>query len=292
MAGPFEGFENVVRSGVPLADATSFHIGGPAEYFIEPRSLDELTSLLNRCLDEGVPFRMLGRGSNILASDRGVSGAVFRLSRMRAISKSGARITCEAGASLPSLVSRAKHWGLSGLEALAGVPGTVGGAIATNAGGNHGSVASVLRSVTTLDRSGRVCERTADRLKLGYRRSELHNEVVLRAVFDLAEKDPAEVTERQAAIFLKKARTQPLGAWSAGCIFKNPETCGAGELIDRAGLKGERIGRAVVSNKHANFIINGGGAAAADVRALIALVRKRVRKEFQTDLELEIELWN
>jgi UDP-N-acetylmuramate dehydrogenase len=292
MASLFEQFDHAVCAAVPLASTTSFRIGGPAEFFVEPESLEELAALVRRCAHAGVPFRMLGGGSNILAPDRGVAGAVFRLSRLTAISRSGRRITCEAGASLPRLVRKAEHWGLSGLEGLAGIPGTVGGAVAMNAGGKHGSIGARLGTVTTVDRYGILHDRAAKRLGLGYRRSNLHGETVVGATFELNESAPTEIAGRRVAVLEEKARSQPLTAWSAGCIFKNWKDRGAGEVIDLAGLKGERCGRAVVSSTHANFILNEGGATSQDVRRLIGRVRRRVRQVFGIDLELEIEVWN
>ena len=292
MTTAFEGFEHAVCAAVPLATVTSFRVGGPAEFFVEPRDLRELVCLFRRCADRGIPVRMLGAGSNILASDRGVAGGVFRLSKMTRIERSGARVTCEAGVSLPHLLRQAERWGLSGLESLVGIPGTVGGAVAMNAGGKHGSIVSVLRSVTTLCRNGAFCTRTPEQIRLGYRRSGLRGEAVLRAEFELTEMDSAEIDRARKSVFREKAETQPLAAWSAGCIFKNPEGRSAGQLIELAGLKGERYGHAVVSTKHANFIVNEGGASANDVKALIDKIRATVRKTFGVELELEIEEWN
>ena len=292
MAAAFQGFEDAVCSAVPLASVTCFHIGGPADHFVEPRSFEELARLTARCARRGIPVHILGGGSNILVSDRGVSGAVFRLVNMRDISRAGALVTCDAGATLPLLVRQAEQWGLSGLEPLAGIPGTVGGAVAMNAGGRHGTIASVLRAVTTLGRHGPFHVRTADELGLGYRDSGLRGEVVVRAEFGLAGRDPAEIARVHRSVLEEKTRTQPLAAWSAGCIFKNPDGRSAGQLIDEAGLKGERAGGAVVSRKHANFIINEGGASAHDVQVLIDKIRRTVRKTFGVELELEIELWN
>jgi UDP-N-acetylmuramate dehydrogenase len=292
MTAVFKGFESTVCAGVPLATMTGFHIGGPAEHLVEPRSFEEFARLFRRCVRSGLPVRLLGGGSNILVSDRGVSGVVFRLTRMQHISLSGARVTCEAGVELPRLVQQAEAWGLSGLEPLAGIPGTVGGAVAMNAGGKYGSIASVLRSVTTLTRGGSFRTRAPERLRLSYRHSDLRGEVVLRAEFRLTKVDPAEIDRTRKSVFREKAQTQPLAAWSAGCIFKNPEGRTAGELIELAGLKGERRGHAVVSTKHANFIVNEGGASAHDVKTLIDKIRTTVRKTFGVDLQLEIEEWN
>ena len=279
-------------SSVSLADNTSFRIGGPAEHFLEPRTFGELAELVGRCHAHGVPIRVLGSGSNLLVSDDGVAGAVIRLTRMKDISRDGTRVRCEAGASLPLVVRKAEQWGLSGFEPLAGIPGTIGGAVAMNAGGKFGSIASVLRSVTTLDPFGFVHERAAQNLALDYRTSNLRGEVVVRAAFELVEKDPVEIIEARLAVLEDKTRTQPLSACSAGCIFRNPKGRHAGQLIDLAGLKGRRVGRAVVSPMHANFIINEGGATAKDVTALIGMVREGVHKAFGIDLKLEIELWN
>ncbi len=292
MTTAFEGFEGAVCSAVPLATATWLHVGGPAEHFVEPRSLEELAALAARSVRAGIPMRVLGGGSNLLVSDRGVSGAVFRLSQMRTIEQSGDRLLCDAGAPLPAVLRQAARWGLAGLEPLSGIPGTIGGAVAMNAGGKHGSIASVLRSVTTLTRRGSLRTRTPAQLGLRYRHSNLQGEVVVRAELELVRKDPDEIRRASRALLAEKAKTQPLGAWSAGCVFKNPGGMTAGELIDGAGLKGKRVGHAVVSGRHANFIINEGGASADDVRALINKIRTKVRKMFGVELELEIEVWN
>ena len=292
MAAVFKGFEDAVCAAVPLAAMTGFHIGGPAEHLVEPRSFEEFGRLFARCTRHGIPVHILGGGSNILVSDRGVSGAVFRLTKMQDISRTDTRVTCEAGVSLPHLVRQTERWGLGGLEPFVGIPGTVGGAVAMNAGGKHGSIVSVLGLVTTLCRNGSFRKRTPEQIRLGYRHSELRGEVVLRVEFELTQMDSAEIDETRKSVFQEKAETQPLAAWSAGCIFKNPEGRSAGQLIELAGLKGERRGHAVVSTKHANFIVNEGGASASDVRALIDKIRATVRKTFGVDLELEIEEWN
>lgn len=300
MTSPFEGFEHAVCSAVPLATATSFHIGGPAEYFIEPQSVEELVALLERCANERIHVRVLGSGSNVLVADRGVSGAVLRLSKLRRIVRSGPHVTCGAGVPIPALIRQAERWGLSGIEALAGIPGTVGGAIAMNAGGKHGCIASVLCSVTTVDRYGLLRERPGATLNPGYRQMQLRGEIVVEATLQLTEKTRAEIAEARKRILSEKARTQPLTAWSAGCVFRNPVRTSdgalsqlpAGKLIDLAKMKGRRVGGAVVSHKHANFIINEGSATARDVQTLIRDIRRCVRKTFGIHLKLEIEVWN
>jgi UDP-N-acetylmuramate dehydrogenase len=286
------GLDHAVCSAVPLAATTSFCIGGPADYLIEPTTLDELALAVARCADAGIPFRILGGGTDILAADGGVRGAVIRTTRLDAMKIDGNRLVCEAGVRLPRAIRLAEQHGLSGLEPLAGIPGTVGGAIATNAGGKHGSISDVLVSIHTMTRSGERARRDAADLGLGYRSATLDKQIVTEAVFELTERDPISVGERRLEILEEKTRSQPLNAWSAGCIFKNPQPRKAGELIDRAALKGSRVGRAVVSDRHANFIVNEGGATERDVRSLIGHVQRRVRKVFDIELELEIELWN
>jgi UDP-N-acetylmuramate dehydrogenase len=181
--------------------------------------------------------------------------------------------------------------GLSGLECMAGIPGTVGGAVRMNAGGGSGEFGDVVRDVTVMDSGGVIETWSRDRLGFGYRRSEIGDRIVLSARLELVEEDPVTVRRRFDDNFENKRRSQPISCRSAGCIFKNPAGQSAGALIDRAGLKGARCGGAQVSEQHANFIIAGRGATASDVLRLIDLIRDRVLSEFGTELEVEVEIW-
>lgn len=270
-----------VRFHHPLGPYTTLKVGGPAEFFIEPRSEEEIAGVSRAARECEVPFRMLGSGANLLVRDEGVPGAVVRLTRLAR--RDGLRV--QAGYSLPKLVKETVAQGLAGLECLAGVPATVGGAVAMNAGGRHGEIAGALRSVDVLTPQGSIRTLLREEVGFRYRGTALAGAVVLAAEFDLRP-DPG-VRERYEAILGDKKRSQPLGSPNAGCMFKNPPGDAAGRIIDRCGLKGERVGCAHVSRKHANFIINEGGATAADILRLI----DRIRRKVPVPLELEVLVW-
>lgn len=271
--------------GEPLAPYTTLKIGGPADYFVRPGTPDELRAAVEAARDADLPVRLLGSGANLLVGDGGVRGLVIHLGRMRR--REGLHV--EAGYNLAKLVRETVDAGLGGLEALAGVPACVGGAVAMNAGGRHGDISGAIRYVDVLTPAG--SPRRLDRrdIPFRYRSWGLDSHVVLAAGFDLRP-DP-DARRRCDEILAAKKASQPLGTHNAGCVFKNPPGAGAGRMIDECGLKGARVGGATVSRKHANFIVNEGGGTATDVRILIDLVRDRVRARFGTELELEILLW-
>jgi len=248
---------------------------------------------MRRADEEGVPVKTLGRGANVLVSDDGFDGVVVRLDapEFRRVEQRGTRFEVGAGVDLLRLVKQCSESGLAGLEALAGIPGTVGGAVRMNAGGRDGEFGDVVREVRVLAPGGEQETWPASRVGFGYRHAELDDGVVLSATIELREDDPDRVRRDYREHLDQKQRTQPLAEHSAGCIFKNPEGKFAGALIDRAGLKGARYGEAEVSTMHANFIVAHNGATASDVLHLIDLVRDRVREEFDTELETEIEIW-
>ncbi|MCI0342277.1 MAG: UDP-N-acetylmuramate dehydrogenase [Planctomycetales bacterium] len=281
-----------VRAGAPLAPCTTYGIGGPAEALAEPASVEALREVLGRCRDAGVPVRVMGGGANLLVSDAGVDGVVVRTRRLRGCYRYGNRVTAEAGLPIPGLVTRCAEWGLAGAEALAGIPGTVGGAIAMNAGGRQGEIAPLVESVETCTPDGVLRVRAAADMGFAYRTADLRSETVVAATLGLRREDPAAVRSRAQAIHDAKAATQPLRDRSAGCVFRNPGgKVGAGFLIDAAGLKGATRGGAMVSPRHANFIVNACRATAADVTALAEHVRERVRERFGVSLESEIRIW-
>jgi UDP-N-acetylmuramate dehydrogenase len=265
----------------PLAPYTTLKVGGPAEYFVEPRGPEELARTLRAARECDVPVRLLGSGANLIVRDEGVPGAVVRLSRF--VSRRGLHV--EAGYTLARLVKETVCEGLAGLEALAGVPAAVGGAVRMNAGGRHGEIAAAVRYVDVMTPEGEIRRLPRDEVGFRYRSTALGDRIVIAAGFDLRP-DP-EVRERYDAILGDKKRSQPLGSHNAGCMFKNPPGDHAGRIIDRWGLKGERVGRAHVSRKHANFIINEGGATAGEVLRLVDAIRSRV----PVPLELEVLVW-
>ena len=289
----WSGFEKIVRQGEPLAMHTWFQLGGPAEFFAEPENVEQLIALVRRCSDEGVEVRLLGHGSNILVRDEGVPGMIVRLSALEfnKLQVDGSRITAGGGAVLGRLVTTAVHEGLAGLEMLVGIPGTVGGALHGNTGTHGGDVGQCTASATVVTVTGEVLQRTRDDLVFGYRESSLDELAIVEATFQLDQDDPRALAKRMQTQWILKKAAQPLGHQCAGCVFKNPRGTSAGELIEKAGLKGTRIGGAVVSERHANFIVAEPECTSQDVLRLIELVRSQVHDRMGIRLDLELEIW-
>jgi UDP-N-acetylmuramate dehydrogenase len=287
------GFESVVRQAEPLAMHTWFQLGGPAEYFAEPENPDQLIALLKRSHEEGVEARVLGQGSNILIRDEGVPGLILRLTSMEfgRISIDGQRVTVGGGANLGRLVTTTVHRGLAGMEMLVGIPGTIGGALHGNTGAHGGDIGQWTASATVITAAGETIERARDDLSFGYRESSLDEPVILEATLMLDEDDPHELAKRMQKQWIIKRANQPMGHQCAGCIFKNPRGASAGELIEKSGLKGTRIGGAVVSDRHANFIVAEPHCTSQDVLRLMDLVRGQVNDRMGVRLDLEVEIW-
>ncbi|HEX3869516.1 MAG TPA: UDP-N-acetylmuramate dehydrogenase [Pirellulales bacterium] len=287
------GFERIVRQDEPLALHTWFRLGGPAQFFAEPETTDELVELVKRSRSEGMSVRLLGGGSNILAGDEGVRGLVIKLSSVTFsnIEINGRNVRAGGAAKFGHVISAAVSKGLAGMETLVGIPGTIGGALHGNAGGRGGDIGQWTCQATVLTRSGEFIERKREDLVFAYRQSSLDELVILEAEFALEQDDPEELTKRMQKQWIMKRSSQPLGHQSAGCIFKNPQNMSAGMLIDQAGLKSTRIGGAEVSDRHANFIVADENATSKDVLQLIELVRTRVEERLGVKLETEIEIW-
>jgi UDP-N-acetylmuramate dehydrogenase len=287
------GFEKIVRQGEPLAMHTWFQLGGTAEYFAEPETPEQLLALLRRCKENQKTVRVLGRGSNLLVRDEGVKGVVVRLSApaFHHISADGHTVTAGGGASLGRVVTTAVHHGLSGMETLIGIPGTIGGALHGNAGAHGGDVGQWTTHATVVTVAGELLERDRHDLAFSYRESNLDDLVILEAKFELEEDEPRELARRMQKHWIVKKAAQPLGHQCAGCVFKNPRGASAGELIEAAGLKGTRIGGASVSERHAGFIIAEPECTSTDVLRLIHLIRDQVRDRMGVELDLEIEVW-
>jgi UDP-N-acetylmuramate dehydrogenase len=287
------GFEKIVRQGELLAMHTWFQIGGPAEYLAEPRDAEQLTALVKRCREAAVPTRLLGSGSNILVRDKGVPGMVIRLVQpaFAEITVHRATITAGGGAKLGHVVTTAAREGLAGLEALVAIPGTLGGALHGNAGIHGGDIGQWTAQATVISHTGEVYARTRDEMVFGYRESSLDELVILGATLQLETDDPQEIARRLQKQWIIRKASQPMGHQCAGCVFKNPRGVSAGELIERAGLKGTRIGGAVVSDRHANFFVAEPDCTSNDVLRLIDLVRGQVHDRLGVELELELEIW-
>ena len=289
----FNGLEEIVETDYPLAKRTWYGLGGAADYFIRPKTLKQLKEVVRRCKKNRIPIYVMGFGSNLLISDNGLRGAVVKLEeeQFTQIEFDGTEVTAWAGAELSKLVLTCVEKGLSGIEALTGIPGSVGGAVKMNAGGNFGDFGSAVQSVTLMDGEGNIYEKSKPELVFDYRRTNITAKFILSAKLQLNESDSEQIMRTVKEIWIYKKNNQPLNTKNSGCIFKNPHGGSAGALIDRAGLKGLRIGGAVVSEKHANFIIAEKDCKSCDVMKLIDTIKQKIKEQFDTELELEVEIW-
>ena len=289
-----------VLRGVPLAPLTTFRVGGSADWLVQVRRADDVRRVVSLAREAGVPVTVLGGGSNVLVADQGVRGVVMRIHGGEVDAPDARHVRADAGVTINGLVRWTIGRGLAGLEAWAGTPGTVGGAIHGNAHFRGRPISEIVERVTLMTPEGDILDVPAPHMRFGYDYSRLHDtgEIVVDAVFNVSDRDPAALRAiaRESLAFRK--RTQPLESPSAGCIFQNPDPVGdhvpegipasAGALVDRAGMKGARAGQAMVSTTHANFIINHGGASAAQIRELIERCKREVRNRFGVELREEI----
>jgi len=282
----------LIRAHEPLAKRTTLRVGGPADVYVEPATEEDLAAVLNFCRGRGLPFFVLGRGSNLLVRDGGFRGVVICLAQpyFSRIEISGEHLLCGAGAKLKNVAVEAKRSGLSGLEFLEGIPGNVGGALRMNAGAMGNETFNLVESVRLMDRAGEIHERSGHEMAATYRSCAiLKTHIALSATFHAKPASRADIEERMKLFSEKRWATQP-AAPSAGCMFKNPPPIPAGRLIDELGLKGLRVGGAVVSTEHGNFLVNEGNATAHDVLELIAVVKQRAKLERGIELHTEVEI--
>lgn len=275
----------------PMTKHTSFHIGGPAELMAQPQSEAELQSLLLKAAEAAVPVTLVGNGSNLLVRDKGIRGLVIKLgSMLRDIKVSGNVLTFGSGVSLAQASKKAAELGLSGMEFAVGIPGSIGGAVYMNAGAYDGEMSKVVKSVRVMDAAGEVSELSAGELDFGYRHSALQgsSKIVTSVTVELAAGDKQAIAEKMADFSNRRITKQPLELPSAGSMFKRPPGYFAGTLIDQTGLKGYTVGGAQVSTKHAGFVVNIGGATAADVLQLISDVQAKVFAAHGVKLEPEV----
>lgn len=270
---------------------TTFQVGGPAALWAEPRSREDLAALAACCRREQIPWTVVGKGSNLLVGDRGYAGVILHVGDLLSSCQVvGDKIRAEAGISLPLLARNACAAGLSGLEFAAGIPGSLGGAVFMNAGAYGGEIRDVLERVQILDPGGCLRWIPAEEMELGYRKSaaQTRGYVVTAAEFRLTPGDPEEIRRQMADLLARRREKQPLEYPSAGSTFKRPAGFFAGKLIQDAGLAGFSVGGAQVSEKHCGFVINRGGATAAEIRDLCRQVADRVRTQFGVELEMEV----
>lgn len=284
--------ELVIRTEEPMSKHTTFRIGGAAEVFAAPDAR-ELPQLLAMAKGADVPVTVIGNGSNLLVGDRGIAGLVIEIGeRMSEVRIEGTILVAGAGALLSKAAQTAAAAGLGGLEFAAGIPGSVGGAVVMNAGAYGGEMKDVLQSVKVLTEEGELLILTTEELELGYRHSCVPERkyIVVEATMELAAKPEEEIRAYMAELRAKRIEKQPLEYPSAGSTFKRPEGYFAGKLIMDAGLRGYTVGGAQVSEKHCGFVINKGGATAADVRQLMQDVHDRVKEQFDVELEPEVKM--
>ena len=282
----------VIRRQEPLAPHTSLRVGGPADVYVEPASETDLAGVVRFCRERALPFFVMGRGSNLLVRDAGFRGIVICLAhgQFGRIKVEGERLRCGAGAKLKTVAVEAKRHGLSGLEFLEGIPGSVGGALRMNAGAMGGATFDAVELVRLMAFDGSVRDWAPPEMAVAYRGcATLKDHIALEAVFKGIHAPRPEIEQRMREFSEKRWAAQP-AAPSAGCIFKNPAAIPAGKLIEELGLKGTRIGGAVVSAEHGNFIVNEGGATAHDVLELIAVLQRRAKDERGIDLQTEVEI--
>jgi UDP-N-acetylmuramate dehydrogenase len=287
------GFEHIVREQEPLAPHTWFRLGGAVQYFAEPTTIEELSALVRRCHEEGTPVRVLGGGSNLLVRDEGLAGLVVSLSPaiFGQIEISGRRVTAGGGARLGHVISAAVREGLAGLEQLVGIPGTIGGALHTNATAHGGDIGQWTVSATVMNRRGEIVTRNRAELRFGYRDSNLDELAILEATLELEPGDPQRLTKQMQQAWILKRAAQPISDESAGLIFKSSGGVSAASLIEQAGLESAHVGQASISDRNANFIVVGSGATSRDVLALIEQVRKGVAERTGVELEMAVEVW-
>jgi len=283
-----------VRLNEPLKDKTTFRIGGPAKFFIEPKDIADLRSLVNASARFRFSIFVIGAGSNILVDDAGINGSVVRLSSpyFKKIHIEGNHIQAGSGVTISRLISQALAHGLSGLEFLAGIPGTLGGALMMNAGAWGKRIADFVQEISVMDYSGKVMSLKRSDLVFGYRSSNLKKHIILSADLKLCRKSRERIKGNIEQYLTDRFDTQDNSRPNAGCIFKNPSPREpAGRIIDLCGLKGSKVGDAFISFKHANFILNYGHASSSEVIKLMNLIKRSVKKKFSINLELEIKIW-
>lgn len=276
----------------PMKKHTTFRVGGNADYFVMPRTTEEVQKVVALCKNENLPYYILGNGSNLLVGDKGYRGVIIQIYKeMNKITVEGECIRAQAGALLSKVGSVALEAGLTGFEFAAGIPGAVGGAVVMNAGAYGGEMKDILASATVLTEDGTILTLKNEELELGYRTSIIakKNYIVLEAEYQLQRGDEAEIRAKMDELKKQRVTKQPLEYASAGSTFKRPEGYFAGKLIQDAGLRGFQVGGAQVSEKHCGFVINKGDATAADIVELMNQVSEKVYQEFGVTLEPEVK---
>ncbi len=288
-----EGFEHIARQDEPLAPHTRLGIGGSAEYFAEPLVLEELTGLVRRFSDTKQPVRLLGSGTNLVVSDRGVKGLVIRLNAPAfcELKVDGNQITVGGGTQLAHFVATAAREGLAGPEQLVGIPGTIGGALHLNVGTHAESIGNWIRGARVLTRAGEIIERDQDSLSFSYRESSLNELAILNATFEFDRESPETLTRRMQKLWIVRRAQQPVSQSRSIYVFKDPVGESAAELIERSGLTGFQSGHVGISETDGNIFVAEEGATAEEMLKLIEMARQRVFETTGIELKLGVDIW-
>ncbi len=288
-----QGFENIVRENEPLAPHTRLRIGGVAEFFAEPTSLEELSALIVRFRDADLPIRLLGGGSNLLVRDEGTAGLIISLAAPAfcRLEAGDDTVVVGGGTRLSHLVSLGVGQGFAGIENLVGIPGTVGGALHGNSGNQHAAIGTWTRNATVLTRKGDLVQREISEINFGYRQSSLTELVIVDATLQFEKEDVDQLTRRMQKLWIVKRSSQPASDENAAYVFRDEGGEPAGRLIEQAGLRGTRIGGVEISSSDANFFLTSPGATSDDVLRLLELVQTRVSERLGIDLKQSLVVW-
>ncbi len=293
MTDKLKSIAEIIILNEPMSEHTTFKIGGPADYFVSVTKESEISNAILWAKENNIPYMIIGNGSNMLVSDKGIRGLVIEVGKNFAdIRCEGEKIYVQAGALLSRVAKTAMNESLTGMEEISGIPGTIGGAIYMNAGAYGGEIKNVIETVTYLDCDGEIKTVTADECEFGYRTSifETGDKVILSTVLKLKKGNLGEIKEKMADFTNRRKTKQPLAYPSAGSTFKRPEGHFAGALVENSGLKGYTVGKAQISELHAGFVINIGGATCEDVLGVIRHAQKIVKEKYDVCLEPEIRL--
>lgn len=284
--------KSLLKYNEPMKNHTSFKVGGPADMLVIPDKVSQVGEIIKICRKNDVPFFIMGNGTNLIVRDGGYRGVIIKLTALNKIKVDGVKVKAQAGASLSNVSREALKSSLKGMAFASGIPGTVGGAIAMNAGAYDGEIKNIVESVLLCDMHGKTITLKNKEMDFGYRHSIVHtkNYIVLEATFHLEKGNYDEIKARMEELNKRRIDKQPLNYPSAGSTFKRPEGYFAGKLIEDSGLKGLKVGGAMVSEKHAGFVINYDNATASDVLGVISEVQKRVMENYNVKLDTEVKI--
>lgn len=282
--------QNNIILGAPMKDYTSFKVGGPVDILVTPDTYEQVRDIIRLCKKKGITFYIIGNGSNLLVRDGGIRGVVIKLTNLNKIKIENEKLIVQSGAPFSATSKEALNNSLTGLEFACGIPGSIGGAVAMNAGAYNGEVSQVIESALVIDNNGDIRFLNKEELELGYRMSSIlkYGYTVLEVTFCLKKGEYNKISERVQDLTRRRTEKQPLEYPSAGSTFKRPDGYFAPKLIEETGLKGLSVGGAEVSQKHSGFIINKGNATASDIIELIKLVQQKVMEKFNVELNTEV----